>query len=66
VSFAAWRNQNRFGQAGFRGIRPSIIRPTNGGWLKMEAFDLLIGASATDIRHTLTVNLQSTQALRVS
>jgi beta-glucosidase len=42
----------------------AFYHPGHQKWVAEEgAFDLLIGASAADIRHTLAVNLQSTQAL---
>jgi len=42
----------------------AFYHPAHQQWVAEEgAFDILIGASATDIRHTLTVNLQSTHSL---
>jgi beta-glucosidase len=42
----------------------AFYHPGYQRWVAEEgAFDILIGASATDIRHTVTVNLHSTQTL---
>ncbi len=42
----------------------AFYHPQHQQWVAEEgAFDILIGASAADIRHTVTVNLHSTQTL---
>jgi beta-glucosidase len=42
----------------------AFYHPVHQKWVAEEgAFEILIGASATDIRHTMTVDLQSTQNL---